>query len=318
MFSNHLFGIRWFRAIFSSTLILIFLTSYAPPTLASTFIDSFLAVFGFQKRNPKGVAASRPTGGGGRGECSNLASIDTDKQLTALIPQIEISSQPLSLSSSSSVELKSYLKSNSLPQKVLLSSNTIDKKSKTVLLWSKTIEEKPTLWFYIPYKYDEQSQLEYAKLALIDEDKHLVEKPIYFKLPKKPAIAQVRLPISLAKGKAYQWFFSVLCDENRPSRNPSVTGWIERVEQNNRKFVESSQAYIYYARLGLWYDGFTRLAKVYQLTKNQNQNQSYPNFRNDEATRIQEDWFNFFKTLQLSDDIPKEADILELDWDIDK
>ena len=314
MFSTQLFANRWFRAILNTSLVMIFLISYAPPSQAS-FIDDLLSSIPFlnyQKRDPKGVAQNRPKGGGGRGECSQLAN-DTNKQLTALIPPSEISSQVSSVGSSPSVDLKSSLKVSSSPEKILLSNNTINEKLKTVPLWSNTLEEKPTLWFYIPYTYDEKSQIEYAKFALIDEEKHLVKEPIRFKLPEKPGIAQLRIPISLTRGKVYQWFFSVVCDENKPSRNPSVTGWIYRTEQDNQRLGQLSQAYLYYAKWGLWYDSLTRLVEAYQSTKKEDQNQSYPYFTNDEVTTIQKDWFAVFKLVNLSDDIAREANIIQLE-----
>ncbi|WP_334824403.1 DUF928 domain-containing protein [Nostoc sp.] len=312
MFSPQLFTTKWFRAILSSSLVMIFLISYALPSQAGILEDVLTVIFGYKKRDVKGVAESRPQGGGGRGECSQLAN-DTNKQLTALIPPSEISPEVSSVGSSPSVDLKSSLKVSSSPEKILPSNNTINEKLKTVPLWSNTLEEKPTLWFYIPYKYNEQSEIEYAKFALIDEEKHLVREPIRFKLPEKPGIAQVRIPISLTRGKVYQWFFSVVCDENKPSRNPSVTGWIHRTEQDNQRLGQLSQAYLYYAKWGLWYDSLTRLVEAYQSTKKEDYNQSYPYFTNDEVTKIQKDWFDVFELVKLSDDIAKEPNIIQLE-----
>lgn len=309
MSSTQLFANRWFRAILNSSLAIIFLISYAPPSQAS-IIDSLLSFFGYKKRDPKGVAQNRPKGGGGRGECSQLAT-DTDKQLTAFIPPNEILQESLSVGSSPSVDLKTSLKVSSSPEKILLSNNSINEKLKTVPLWSNTLEEKPTLWFYIPYTYNENLQIKYAKFALIDEEKRLVTEPIRFQLSEKAGIAQVRVPVSLARGKVYQWFFSVVCDENKPSRNPSVTGWVQRTEQDNQKLGQLSKAYLYYARWGLWYDSLNSLVENYQLTK-QNDNQLYPYFTNDEVTEIKKDWFDVFKLVELNNDIAREADIIEL------
>lgn len=311
MFSPQLFTTKWFRAILSSSLVMIFSISYAPPSQAGILEDVLTVIFGYKKQNVKGIAENRLKGGGGRGECSNFAT-DTNKQLTALIPPIDIPSKVSSVGSSPSVDLKSSLKVSSSPEKILPSNNAINEKLKTVPLWSNTLEEKPTLWFYISYTYDEKSEIEYAKFALIDEDKHLVREPIRFKLPEKRGIAQVRIPISLTRGKVYQWFFSVVCDENKPSRNPSVTGWIHRTEKDNQRLGQLSQAYLYYAKWGLWYDSLTRLVEAYQSTKKEDHNQSYPYFTNDEVTQIQKDWFAVFKLLELSDDIAREANIIQL------
>ncbi|MGH7999446.1 MAG: DUF928 domain-containing protein [Brasilonema sp.] len=219
-----------------------------------------------------------------------------DKRLIALIPPIKQSSLLLLFSSSSSETLKSSLKSIS------------QQFSQVTWIWSDTLEEKPSLWFYIPYSYNEQSQLEYAKLALLYESKGLVkETPILFKLPKEPGIAEVKLPISLEVNKPYKWFFSIVCDEKKPSRNPSVTGWIQRISRDKSVFpVEPSNAlisrrYYIYARSGLLYDAFTWLVKAYEPIRQPNQNLFFSNFGNYQET-IKQDWFDFFKELDLIDE----------------
>lgn len=291
MFWTHLLSTRWCKVALSSTLVVMLVIGYTPPSFA--FLQGLLNFLGFQKRDVKKVADNRYKSGGGRGECSNLPFINTEKQLTALIPPIEIS--PLASSLGSSRSQVSKASSKSAPP------------STKVWLKSYTIEEKPTFWFYLPYKYNEQSQLEFAKLAIIDEEKQLNKlTPIYFKLPEKSGIVQVRLPIRLEENKPYRWFFSVICDAKKPSRNPSVGGWIERVPRNKFLAIKPSEGkltrryYTYYAQYELWYDAFTQLVQAYQLTKKQNQDLFSSNVGN-EAKLIQEDWQTFFQVLQFSE-----------------
>lgn len=263
---------------------MVFLVSYPSPTLAANIWQDILSYLGYQQRDVLGVADSRANGGSGRGECPNLAyeGTNTDKRLIALIPPIKQSS------SSSSETLKSI--------------------SKVTRISSNTIEDKPSLWFYIPYSYNEQSQLEYAKLALLSERKGLVrETPILFKLPKEPGIAEVKLPISLEVNKPYKWFFSIICDENKPSRNPSVTGWIRRVQPEKSVLaVEQSNTipavkYRIYAHSGFLYDAFTWLVKAYEPIKQPDQNSFVSNSDNYQEP-IKQDWFDFFKELDWIDE----------------
>ncbi|MGI2909416.1 DUF928 domain-containing protein [Tolypothrix sp. VBCCA 56010] len=262
--------------------------SNPPPILANTtFWQNVLAYLGFQPRKVKGTPEDHGTDGGGRGNCPNLALAYDNKfkdiQLTALIPEV----QP-------------YPSSSLTPKSAKI-------------IWSDTIKQRPNLWFYIPYKYDEKTQLKFAKFALIDEDKRLVTQPPFlFQLPKQPGIVQVKMPINLEVNKPYKWFFSIVCDENKPSRNPSVSGWIQRILPNKAGFVvepsEDVLARISYrdiAKRGLWFDAFTRLAEVYQSTNPQSYIQSSvksEKFTKSLDNQIQEDWLAVFKVLELGDD----------------
>ncbi|MGM3305138.1 DUF928 domain-containing protein [Anabaena sp. WFMT] len=284
---------KLFRALLSSTLVIIVLISNSSQAVGADnlFATILENIFGYKQRDEKRVAPGRSRGGGGRGECLNLAFTGTDKQLTALVPAIDLSG-----SSSQSENQKTSEKS--------------ELASKRFSVKTYTYDEKPTLWFYIPYTYDPKLQLEYVKLTLLKEDKTPVtKKPIYFQLPKQPGIAQVQLPISLEPNKPYQWFFSVVCDENKPSRNPGVTGWIERrllppdnfIVKPSDAILSRRKYYFYYAQSELWSDAFTQLARAYQLTKQQNQGLYSSNFIT-EAREIQNDWLNYFKILPLNED----------------
>lgn len=127
----------------------------------------------------------------------------------------------------------------------------------TELVWGRTTEEYPTLWFYVPYPAD---TLKSAKLVVMSEDKQLLpEYPLTISLVETPGIISVRLPSPLAVNKLYRWYFSVTCSTDKPSRNPSIRGWMERIEPASGNSYEDD------AKNGVAYDLVTNLIHQYQL-----------------------------------------------------
>ncbi|XGV96370.1 MAG: DUF928 domain-containing protein [Leptolyngbya sp. BL-A-14] len=142
-----------------------------------------------------------------------------------------------------------------------------------------TVEGYPSFWFYVPhYKPSTIS----AKFVLLDENNHLVRSPIYTQLPQTSSefpqsktsgvIAELTLPNDeegLDVGKKYTWYFSLLCDFQKPSRNPEVTGQIQRVLQGplprlpEPAYVVHNNTYIGQENIEsvVFYDTVTQLAK---------------------------------------------------------
>ncbi|BAY73435.1 hypothetical protein NIES23_62630 (plasmid) [Trichormus variabilis NIES-23] len=136
-----------------------------------------------------------------------------------------------------------------------------------------TVEDHPTFWFYLP---PYPSSIKSAKFVLLDENRHLVQEPIYTQLPNlsqnSGIIAGLTLPSrekALEVGKQYSWYFSILCDYQKPSRNPEVTGQIQRVLPGPLPKVPKP-AYIVYnsnyteadgANNVVFYDTITQLVK---------------------------------------------------------
>ncbi|WP_245587403.1 DUF928 domain-containing protein [Cylindrospermum stagnale] len=228
----------------------------------------------------RGTPTGRVRGGAGRGQCPVIASSD-ETQLTALVPTI----------------------SNSLDKEALLS-----KQKSSQIVWGKTFEAYPTFWFYIPYQYEE-SELE-AKFVLLDEEKSIVTGPIFLKLSnqdnldQKSKIAKFTLPKQqpLEIGKEYNWYFSIICDARKPSRNPGVTGWIQRVELP----ILPPKQYLYYAQQGIWYDTVTRLADSRAAIQQAQIDDIAPLSRDKSlitpVSQIQEDWLEVFRLLKWSDE----------------
>ncbi len=138
----------------------------------------------------------RVIGLGRRGPCSNLAS-----PLMALMP-------PLPDSVSEESRLAEGLENGS----------------------ALTISAYPTFWFYVP---EQLKEIDFAEFVMQDErDEDIFENPIRVRL-KTSGIVSFKLPSRekpLQLNHPYHWYFSVVCDSDRPSRNPSIDGWIERVQ----------------------------------------------------------------------------------------
>jgi Domain of Unknown Function (DUF928) len=96
---------------------------------------------------------------------------------------------------------------------------------------------------------------------LLDKNQKMIGKPVRFKLPEdttnRPVLGKLTLPKTLGPledGEEYNWYFSIICNQQKPSRNPSVSGWIEKLESS-----VYPPTYLYYFDKGIWYDAIARL-----------------------------------------------------------
>jgi hypothetical protein len=90
--------------------------------------------------------------------------------------------------------------------------------------------------------------------------------------PQTAGIVQMDMPKSLSEllpGKEYRWSVTLICNRDRPSANPFIQTWIQRVpttpaltQQLAAAKSERDQAQIY-ARAGLWYDALTAISTAY-------------------------------------------------------
>ncbi|MEQ8996943.1 MAG: DUF928 domain-containing protein [Coleofasciculus sp. B1-GNL1-01] len=128
-----------------------------------------------------------------------------------------------------------------------------------------TVSAYPTLWFYLPLDHSET--ITKARFVLFDENQRLVLDQT-MALPDAPGIVSVKLPETeppLEVGKRYNWFFQVLCDEQERSRNPWVSGWVERVEASSElvrqlETLPESEQYRAYLDHGISQEALTQLA----------------------------------------------------------
>jgi Domain of Unknown Function (DUF928) len=208
-----------------------------------------------------GTPTGRPYGGTGRGkQCPSV-----EQSLVALVPSLPMETEASELSGGRAIAPTS--------------------------VWGKTVEPNPTLWFYVPYS--DSDGFKSAKFMLLDTDKHpVLSQPVSVTFSGTPGIIGFRIPYTLEVNQLYNWYFSIVCDASRPSRNPGVRGWIQRVEPGAElvtavEQVAPSRKYLIYAENGIWYDTVT------ELTKNRQRNPK------DEA--VQRDWVSLLGFLDLSE-----------------
>ena len=128
-----------------------------------------------------------------------------------------------------------------------------------------TVSDYPTFWFYVP---KELKDIEFAEFMMQNErDEDVLENPIKVYL-KTSGIVSFKLPSRedpLEVNKPYHWYFSVLCDSERPSRNPSIDGWIERVQLETSReelaAVTPRGRFELYASKDIWHETLEFLAE---------------------------------------------------------
>ena len=138
-----------------------------------------------------------------------------------------------------------------------------------------TTQPYPTFWFYLPFGKDApQSQASDVKVTSAqfelqdDEGNPVLTQPMQLALPDKAGIVKFTLPSTekpLEVGKDYYWKFSILCDPDQPSANPSVKGWLTRIKatpqlDSRLKSMPPQQQYLAYQENALWFQSVTELA----------------------------------------------------------
>lgn len=140
--------------------------------------------------------------------------------------------------------------------------------SNTKFVGGLTIAAQPTFWFYLPYTTPEPPQNLVAQFVLLDETEHPVWNELMaVKLTDTQPLVEYPLSYSLEIGKLYNWYFSVICDSDKLSRNPVVRGWIQRAEptpelQTALRNASRFQQYLAYANNGIWFDTVSSLAEI--------------------------------------------------------
>lgn len=140
--------------------------------------------------------------------------------------------------------------------------------------WGATAQPEPTFWFYIPFQSSHQrTQPLQARFVLLNEQREpVLRRPLRMNLPANPGIVQFTLPQdpsiwmpgqSLQANQSYNWFFTVLCEPDKPSRNPGVQGWIRRTSLPPQPTQATLQTQLQLAiEQKLGYDVLTFLAKT--------------------------------------------------------
>ncbi len=130
---------------------------------------------------------------------------------------------------------------------------------------SLTLSAYPTFWFYVPEQLREIELVEF--MMQDDKGEDVFENPLRVRL-KTSGIVSFELPSredQLEINKPYHWYFSVICDSDRPSRNPSIDGWIERVQlKTSREELAAAtpkERLEFYASQDIWHETLKLLAE---------------------------------------------------------
>ena len=143
-----------------------------------------------------------------------------------------------------------------------------------------TIAAQPTFWFYIPYTLtpdlstpETPSKL-VAQFVLLDESDHpvwnelmAIELSNHPQLVEYPPSHSYPLSYSLETDKPYKWYFSVICDSEKLSRNPVVRGWVQRIEPTSElqaalRSAPRFKQYLVYQENLIWFDTVSSLVKT--------------------------------------------------------
>ena len=137
-----------------------------------------------------------------------------------------------------------------------------------------TTKEHPTLLFYLPhYVIDTENSKDFQKLiaqfVLLDNE---TKSPVWnelmaIELAGAPQLVEYPLEdYSLDTNRLYSWYFSLICDVDKLSRNSVIRGWIRRVEptpqlQMDLRAVDTPQHHAY-AVNDIWFDAASALAEL--------------------------------------------------------
>lgn len=129
----------------------------------------------------------------------------------------------------------------------------------------KTVAERPTFWFYVPYSPQAAPAGEFV---LQEEDGNEVYRTA-FTLPETPGFVSFSTPLAvepLKVNKLYRWYFKLYCEVQKSSTPVFVEGWVQRVERTpaleRQLQAAKSREDVVYAANGIWYDALNYLAQL--------------------------------------------------------
>ena len=130
----------------------------------------------------------------------------------------------------------------------------------------KTVAERPTFWFYVPYS---SQQAPAGEFVLESEQGNNIIYRTLFTLPKTPGFVSFSTPPAAAPlevNKSYRWYFKLYCEPLKASAPVFVEGWVQRVELSptleSQLRSATAQEYRVYAANGIWYDALAHLAQL--------------------------------------------------------
>jgi len=208
-----------------------------------------IAKYGGRKGRPSGTEPAGP-----RGPCVKESSLvdrtnyQKEYQLTALAPVIIN-------------EPKQIIQDN------INSQNTL----------GITYESQPTFWVYIPDQYKNETLAEF--MILDENNNNFFNQPVSVKLAGLSGIIGFSLQGTeryLKINEAYHWFFAVVCDPQKRSKNPTIDAWTQREEiPSNLTHDKIDQAPLteklkIYQENQIWHEPLTLLAEKRQKSSQNN------------------------------------------------
>ncbi|MGG6293995.1 DUF928 domain-containing protein [Leptolyngbya sp. AN02str] len=130
------------------------------------------------------------------------------------------------------------------------------------IVWARSTQSHPTLWFYSPYTLSSDMP---AELVLIDKHNNIIYQTM-MDHSAAPGILEVPIPASvppLQLNQGYEWIFSVYCGPENPV---VASGWIEGSVLNPELSAQIAEALspvakaTLYAENGYWHDALAELA----------------------------------------------------------
>ena len=132
--------------------------------------------------------------------------------------------------------------------------------------WGKTVKERPTFWFYIPYS---PQTVRSGEFVLQNKENNDVYRTPFI-LPKTPGFVSLSIPATQAPleiNKWYRWYFKLYCEPQKSSAPVFVEGWVQRSElttalENRLKAATPEEKYTAYSSYSIWYDAIDSIAEL--------------------------------------------------------
>ena len=128
----------------------------------------------------------------------------------------------------------------------------------------KTTQDRPRLWFYIPYA---SQQAAVGEFVLQDQQENDVYRQT-FTPPQTSGLVSFELPQSappLETNRTYRWYFKLYCGDSSSTAN-FVEGWIVKVPLSSDLSMqlesEVNPAYQEYGDNSIWFDSLDSLAQL--------------------------------------------------------
>lgn len=160
----------------------------------------------------------------------------------------------------------------------------------------KTVSDRPTFWFYVPYTSQQASKGEFV---IQDEARNDIAR-IPLSLAKTPGFISFTVPETAAHLKTdqwYRWYFKLYCQKNQSDSAVFVHGWVQRIAltptlETQVKAATPREDAVYAANK-IWYDALAHLGNLRSLAPTD--------------TTLKQDWDNLLKAKGVELELPDSA-----------